>query len=63
MIKLVEEKFKTRIDDFNKIKEELTKKINTIATIRLINFLLIIFIAYRYLKISSNLNLILLFWP
>lgn len=61
MIKLVEEKFKTRIDDFNKIKEELTKKINTIATIRLINFLLIIFIAYRYLKISSNLNLILLF--
>ena len=61
MIKLVEEKFKSRIDDFNKIKEELTKKINTIATIRLINFLLIIFIAYRYLKVSSNLNLILLF--
>ena len=61
MIILIHDKFNSRIDNYNKIKERLKKSINTIATIRLFNFVLIIFIAYRYLKVgSSNLHLYLL---
>lgn len=61
VIKLVQDKFKSRIDKCNKIKEGLNKRINAIATIRLFSFILIVFIAYRYLKVgSSNLHLYLL---
>lgn len=58
---MVQDKFNIRIDKCNKIKENLNKRINAIATIRLFNFILIVFIAYRYLKVgSSNLHLYLL---
>ena len=58
---MVQDKFNSRIKEVDKIKEGLKKRINTIATIRLFNFILIVFIAYRYLKVgSSNLHLYLL---
>ena len=58
MIIMIDDKFNSRIDKNNKIIHGLKKSINTVATIRLFNFILILFIAYKYLKIgSSNLYL------
>ena len=55
---MIDDKFNSRIDKNNKIIHGLKKSINTVATIRLFNFILILFIAYKYLKIgSSNLYL------
>ncbi len=62
MIILITEKFLTRIDKCNKEKDKLTKSINSIATIRLISFLFIIYFVYKYIKTYySNLYFSLIF--
>ncbi len=43
------DKFNSRIDKQNKIKKELKKQINTIATIRLLDFTLIVFLGYKFM--------------
>ena len=50
MIILIKDKFLSRIEKADKIKTRLEKSINTIATIRLLIFLLLVFVGYRYVK-------------
>lgn len=62
MIILITEKFHSRIERYNKEKDKLTRSINSIATIRLISFVFIIYFIYKYVKTQySNLYFALIF--
>lgn len=58
---MITEKFHSRIEKYNRVKDNLTKSINSIATIRLLSFTLIVYLGYRYTKNEySNLYLYLM---
>lgn len=48
------EKFIIRIDRYNKEKGKLNQSLNCIATIRLLSFILIIYLGYKYVKSNYN---------
>lgn len=58
---MIEDKFLSRIEKTDKIKSRLEKSINTIATIRLLIFLLLIFVGYRYVKTAYSSPFLYLF--
>ncbi|NLC03645.1 MAG: hypothetical protein GX787_05110, partial [Tissierellia bacterium] len=51
------DKFHSRIEKYEKIKDKLNKSINTVATIRLLDFLLILFLAYKYVEKGTSIYL------
>ena len=54
------DKFHSRIEKYEKIKISLNKSINRVATIRLLDFVLILFLAYKYVASGTVIYLYLL---
>lgn len=61
MISLIEEKFEKRIRKEEERIKEKTKLFNLLGTLRLLAFASIVFIAYKYLQVPSDLYFVLLF--
>ena len=51
------DKFHSRIEKYEKIKDKLNKSVNTVATIRLLDFLLMLFLAYKYVEKGTSIYL------
>lgn len=49
MIVLVSDKFNTRIDKYTQEKASLKKTLNSISTVRLLSFIIILFLGYKYI--------------